>query len=255
MKSYKGLVGTQVFLSTDNKLIEIKLNKETITSDVYTYEYTHNNEDYELSIGRNNEKFECLFYQSEHCYRNNAPYSPTDWHFLALGNNVRLNEEGNMVASLYVFENNKAVKKDVKVDKMISTPCTEVVLADNIEAYANVAECYAWNKVQAANINGEQVYSPTGYMRDYATFSDEQKKSIEKLRKAIEEVSKTCTFLCSDDGLYVMNGKHKISDCEWAECRGDELTELPAYQKSFIKLPHIERNYMETPCVLRDEQA
>lgn len=253
MKTYNSFLGKQLFLSTDNKLIEIKLIKETITSDCYMYEYIHNNEEYELCIGKNNDKFTSLFYTNEENYYDSCPCTPNNSDFAVYRYDVHVDEDGVIKTSRIVFENNMAVCKDMVVDKIVSTYRKyDVILADNVETYYNKVECYAWNKVDVVGINGEEVPNSTGHMREFSTFTDEQKKAIEKLRKAIEEVNKTCTFLCSDGGLFVMNGKHDITDEEWAECNGEDYISLPYYHKGFIQLPFIERNYCDNPCVKKN---
>ena len=120
------------------------------------------------------------------------------------------------------------------------------------DIYSSEDECYAFNKVVAEDIDGNSKHTNTGYMLDMLAYTDEQKKAIDKLRKAIEEVNNTCTFLCSDDGLYVLAGKHHVSDAEWAECNGEEYIGH-IYQSKAIALPRIFRNYADRPVLINDE--
>lgn len=250
MKTYNQQLGHQVFLATNEKLIEVKLLKETLTFTTATYEYEHNGDLYSAEVNLDSLRFNNLFYTSVENYQNRLPIEPQIQQF-RFGRKEVGNTEDKLVVPAYVFENNRAVMQDVDVLSVINyTPYRyEVIIDDSVCAYKSVRECLAYNKIEVANISGEDIPTDTGYMIDVLAFSAEQKKAIEKLRKAIEEVNKTCTFLCNGDGLSVINGKHRISDGDWGEYYTDEVC-LELY-KYGIDLPAIHRNFDATPIIIK----
>lgn len=249
MKTYKKQLRNKVFLALDDNLIEVELVNETLTFNTASYEYVHNEKLGGIEVSLEGTPFTNLFYKSVEDYHNMNPIK-CDIADFSFGREEVGNTEDKLVVPAYVFEDNRAVKKDVKVLSVFSiNPYSyEVNIDKSVRAYTSAAECLAYNKVKATNIAGEDMPTDTGYMVDLLTFSAEQKKAIENLRKAIEKVNETCTFVCGDKGLSVINGKHSISDMDWADCNGEWYREL---YESGISLPAIRKNHEYSPVLLK----
>ena len=249
MVTYSKYLQSNIFIATDEKLIEVKLLKETLTFETATYEYEHNGEVYSAEVGRDSDRFFHLFYASVRDFNDGVSIKPERMHQARVKGIEIDNTEDGLRCYLWVFENNRPIRKYVKVLSLVTTEKaynTTINLERN-DVYGSKEECLAFNKIIADNINGEEIDTNSGYIHQYITFTDEQKKSIEKLRKAIEEVSKTCSFACGYGGLMVFNGKHKISDYDWAHSNEEEYVEL---YDAGIKLPIIETTYMENPVIV-----
>lgn len=249
MVTYSKYLQSNIFIATNEKLIEVKLLKETLTFETATYEYEHNGELYSAEVGRDSDRFLHLFYASVHDFNNGVSIKPERMHQARVKGIEIENTEDRLHCSLWVFENNRPIRKYVKVLSLVTTEKaynTTINLEHN-DVYGSKRECLAFNKIVANDINGEDIDTNSGYIHQYITFTDEQKKSIEKLRKAIEEVNKTCSFACGYEGLMVFNGKHEIADFDWAKDREEEFVEL---YKSGIKLPIIETTYLDNPVII-----
>jgi predicted DNA binding protein len=259
MNSYNSLIGKQVFMACNDKLIEVELLSEVLTFKTATYQFKFNGKVHTEEIKCGSSKIDNLFYRSVSDYTNGLAIKPRNYEFSRSYRQFVIVGEDSLLINAWVFENNKAVCKDVKVDSVVSY--SELIgeqknlrykIITDTDIYSSVDQCYAFNKVVAEDIDGNSKHTNTGYMLDMLAYTDEQKKAIDKLRKAIEEVNKTCTFLCSDDGLYVVSGKHNVSDSDWAECNETEYIGH-IYQSKAIALPHIFRNYADNPVLMYDQ--
>jgi hypothetical protein len=259
MKTYNHLIGKQVFMACNDKLIEVELISEVLTFTTATYNFKFNGKVHTEEIERGDRKIDNLFYNCISDYTDGQAIKPREYEFSHSYRQSVIVGENSLLINAWVFENNKAVCKDVKVDSVVSY--YELIgerknlryrIITDTDIYSSADQCYAFNKVVAEDIDGNNKHTNTGYMLDMLAYTDEQKKAIDKLRKAIEEVNNTCTFLCSDDGLYVLAGKHYVSDAEWAECNGMEYIGH-IYPSKAITLPHIFRNYADRPVLINDE--
>lgn len=249
MLTYSEYLQSNVFIATNEKLIEVKLLKETLTLETATYEYEHNGDIYSAELGRKSDRFNSLFYASVEDFNNGRSISPNRMYQARVKSVEVEDTEVCLRCYLWVFENNRPIRKYVKVLSLVTTEkaCNTTINLERNDVYGSKEECLAFNKIVANDINGEDIDTNSGYIHQYITFTDEQKKSIEKLRKAIEEVNKTCSFACGYGGLIVFNGKHKITDYDYAHDNGEEYVEL---YDGGIKLPIIETNYMDNPVIV-----
>ena len=248
MNTYNDKLSENVFLATDDNLIEVKLLKETLTFETATYEYEHNGAKHSIDVERNSNRFYNLFYESVANYQDRVSIKPLDRHFY--WNYKRIEEtESMLLVHAFVFENNTAVAKDVQVERIVCERghSNVVTLADGIDAYRSAEECLAYNKIVATNISGKDISNDTGYMKDLLTFNDEQLKAIEELKAAIKKVGETCTFVCSWKGLSVINGEYEVMDKYLAEDNGYEYKLLYSLG---IDLPYIYANYTEGAVII-----
>jgi hypothetical protein len=261
MKSYNHLIGKRVLMACNDKLIEVELLSEVLTFKTATYQFKFNGKVHTEEIERGDRRIVNLFYGCISDYTNGHAIKPEDFEFYRYGKQRVILGEDSLLINAWVFENNKAVCKDVVVDCVESH--NELIgerkqlrynIITDTELYSSADQCYAFNKVVAEDIDGNSQYTYTGYMLDMLAYTDAQKKAIDKLRKAIEEVNKTCTFLCSDDGLYVVAGKHDVTDIDVVQSNDIDYVGR-IYQSKAIKLPHIQRNNYGDPVLLYDEQA
>ena len=259
MKTYNHLIGKQVFMACNDKLIEVELLSEVLTFNTATYRFKFNGKVHTEEIERGSSKIDNLFYYCISDYTDGLAIKPREYEFSRSYRQFVIVGEDSLLIKAWVFEGNKAVCKDVVVNCVESY--YELIgeqknlrynIITDTDIYSSDDQCYAFNKVVAEDIDGNSKHTNTGYMLDMLAYTDEQKKAIDKLRKAIEEVNNTCTFLCSDDGLYVLAGKHHVSDEEWAECNGEEYIGH-IYQSKAIALPRIFRNYADRPVLINDE--
>lgn len=248
MNTYNDKLSENVFLATDEKLIEVKLLKETLTFETATYEYEHNGAIHSIDVERNSNRFHNLFYESVANYQDRVSIKPLGMHFN--WNCKRIEETESMfLVHAFVFENNTAVAKDVQVESIVCErgKYNIVTLVGGVDAYRSAEECLAYNKIVTTDIHGEDIPNDTGYMKDLLTFSDEQLKAIEELKVAIKKVSETCSFVCSYQGLSVINGNHEIMDKYTAEDEGYEFRYL--FNKG-IELPIIHTNNCEDTVIV-----
>lgn len=248
MNTYNEKLSENVFLATDENLIEVKLLKETLTFETATYEYEHNGAIYSIKVERNSNRFHNLFYESVANYQDRISIKPHDTRFH--WNCKRIEETESMfLVHAFVFENNTAVAKDVQVESIVcERGCRNVVtLADGVDAYRSAEECLAYNKIVATDIGGKDISNDTGYMKDLLSFNDEQLKAIEELKAAIKKVGETCTFVCGWEGLSVINGNYEVMDKYPAEDDGYEYKLLYSLG---IDLPSIYANYTEDAVII-----
>lgn len=171
------------------------------------------------------------------------------------------NSVNKFYISAYVFRNGTIKFENLEIATILYERKyygAVIELVEDIQYYSTKEECLAFNKITEIDYNGkESVYPASGYMKDFVTYTDEQKKAIKALTKAFENAKASgLQWLISDYGMSFINvkeiDKYKISDAEWT-C-GNEGIELDIYnncpQIAEIKSVDVSRNYCDNPILI-----
>lgn len=172
------------------------------------------------------------------------------------------NSVNKFYVSAYVFRNGAIKFENLEIATILYEQKyygALIELVENIQYYTTKEECIAFNKITEIDYNGnESTYHASGYMQDFVTYTDEQKKAIKALTKALENAKASgLQWLISDYGMSFINVKeigngYKISDAEWS-C-GDEGIELDIYENhpqiAKIKSVDVSRNYCDNPVLI-----
>lgn len=164
--------------------------------------------------------------------------------------------------SAYVFRNGTIQFENLEIATILYEQKyygALIELVEDIQYYTTKEECLAFNKITEIDYNGnESTYHASGYMQDFVTYTDEQKKAIKALTKALENAKASgLQWLISDYDFSLINVKnlgsdYKISDGEWT-C-GEEGVELDIYnncpQIAKITSVDVSRNYCDNPVLV-----
>lgn len=164
--------------------------------------------------------------------------------------------------SAYVFRNGTIQFENLEIASILYEQKyygAVIELVEDIQYYTTKEECLAFNKITEIDYNGkESTYQASGYMQDFVTYTDEQKKAIKALIKALENAKASgLQWLISDYDFSLINVKnlgsdYKISDGEWT-C-GEEGIELDIYNNcpQIIKITSVDvsRNYCDNPVLV-----
>lgn len=175
---------------------------------------------------------------------------------------LRDNTVNKFYLNAYTFRNGVVQQENLEVSSILYKKRynrVSVELVEDVKYYETKDECIAFNKITEIDYNGnEGVFKHSGYMQDMVAYTDEQKKAIKALTKALENVKASgLQWLISDYDFSLINVKnlgsdYKISDTEWT-C-GEEGVELDIYnncpQIAKIKSVDISRNYCSNPVLV-----
>lgn len=172
------------------------------------------------------------------------------------------NSSNKFYVSAYVFRNGTIKFENLEIATILYEQKyygALIELVEDIQYYYTKEECIAFNKITEIDYNGkESTYQASGYMQDFVTYTDEQKKAIKALTKALENAKASgLQWLISDYDFSLINvkslgGNYKISDGEWT-C-GEEGVELDIYNNcpQIIKITSVDvsRNYCDNPVLV-----